>query len=145
MSAFGGSGWPPGRSGSSRASSSDVPHGDWASRIHLSVKDSHDALSPRGHIALMGDEHDRATLIVQLREESEDIRAGVGVEVAARLVGQDERRIGDECPRNGDTLLLATRELTGTVVDAVTQTDALQSDHGALLAFGASYAGVAQG
>src|SRR5262249_11202334 len=49
----------------------------------------------------------------QLLEESHDLEAGARVEVAGRLVGQDDLGRGDERARDGDALLLAARELVG--------------------------------
>ena len=45
----------------------------------------------------------------------EDLAAGRVVEVAGRLVGEQEGRPGDEGPGDGDALLLAGRQLVGLV------------------------------
>jgi len=46
---------------------------------------------------------------------------------------------------HSDALLLAARELTGPVVDAVTKVDALEGADGTLPALGSAHARVAQG
>ena len=50
----------------------------------------------------------------------------MAVEVAGRLVGQDECGLGDERTGDGDALLLAARELGRLMVDPVAQTEPLQ-------------------
>ena len=44
----------------------------------------------------------------------------MGVEVAGRLVGEDERRPGGDRPRGSDPLLLAARQLGGPVGEPIT-------------------------
>ena len=62
----------------------------------------------------------------QLLEQRHHLDAGLGVEVAGRLVGQDHLRLGDQRARDGDALLLAARHLVRVVVDALAEPDALQ-------------------
>ena len=50
---------------------------------------------------------------VELPQQREDRLPRLRVEVAGRLVGQDESRLGHERPRDGDALLLAAGELGG--------------------------------
>src|SRR4029453_9157110 len=56
----------------------------------------------------------------------EDLGSGLGIEVARRLVREDNRRPDNECPCDRNTLTLAARQLRGGVVEAVTETDPLQ-------------------
>ena len=72
-----------------------------------------------------GDEHRRAAR-VDLAEQVHDLERQVGIEVAGRLVGEDELRIVDERARDRDALLLAARQLLGKRVHAVLQPDPLQ-------------------
>ena len=51
-------------------------------------------------------------------EHVHDVRAVAAVEVARRLVGEDQRRIVDERARDRDALLLAARELVGVLLRA---------------------------
>ena len=64
-------------------------------------------LGAGGDLGVVGDEHDRPSARVELAEDGQHVGAGAAVEVAGRLVGEDERRLGDERPGDGDTLLLA--------------------------------------
>ena len=43
------------------------------------------------------------------------------VEVAGRLVGEDDLRLTSECTRGGDALLLPSGELIGAVLEPVTE------------------------
>ena len=47
-----------------------------------------------GDVLLVGDEDDRLALGVEFVEEGHDLRAGPAVEVARRLVGEQDRRAG---------------------------------------------------
>src|SRR5579885_11638 len=60
--------------------------------------------------AVLGDER---------AEEPDDLPAGLAVEVAGGLVGEDEPWPEDERPRDRDPLLLAAGELVGTVIRAI--------------------------
>ena len=51
---------------------------------------------------------------------------GARVEVAGRLVGQEDGRVGDERAGDGDALLLAAGELRGVVAFAAGQADVVQ-------------------
>jgi hypothetical protein len=58
-------------------------------------------------------------------EQLEDLAARLRVEVAGRLVGEDDRRLRHERARDRDTLLLAARKLGGPVRQAVVEADPL--------------------
>ena len=61
-----------------------------------------------------------------LAKQVHDLERQVGIEIAGRLVGEDELRIVDERARDGDPLLLASRQFLGQGVHAVLQTDPLE-------------------
>ena len=63
---------------------------------------------------------------VERAEDAHDLGAGVAVEVAGRLVGQDERRARDQRPGDRDALLLAAGELGRLVVEPVAEPDPLE-------------------
>ena len=63
---------------------------------------------------------------MELVEQGHDLTGRHRVEVARRLVGQDQVGVGHECACDGHPLLLATRELARAVVDAVAEPDAVQ-------------------
>ena len=71
---------------------------------------------------------------MQFGEQAEDILGGGGIQVSGGLVGEDHRRLRHQCPGDGHALLLATGELTRSVVDAVTEPDSAQRLDGARLA-----------
>ena len=76
------------------------------------VADRHAAVHARGDLHVVGgDHHGQAGRADQLRERVEHVVGGVRVEIAGRLVGQQEaRRIGDRA-RDRDPLLLAAGKL----------------------------------
>ena len=58
----------------------------------------------------------------------EDLGAGARVEVAGRLVGEDDLRPAGQRTGDGDTLLLATGQLRRSVLDAVAETDGVDDE-----------------
>ena len=72
-----------------------------------------------GDVGLVRHEHDGdAALDVQPLKDAHHLDAGARIEVAGRLVRQQQRRVVDERARDGDALLLAARELVRMMVDA---------------------------
>ena len=63
---------------------------------------------------------------MELAEERGDLGAGVAVEVAGRLVGEDQGGFSDERPCHRDALLLAAAQLGRLMVDPVAQTESLE-------------------
>ena len=73
---------------------------------------------------VVGDHHDRLLeLAVELLEQVEDLLGAVAVEVAGRLVGDEQVRVGHDRPGDRHALLLAAGELPGIVVLASFQAD----------------------
>ena len=79
----------------------------------------HDAVRALGDVLLVSDDHDRSALRCQLVEDREDLVGRLAVEVSGRLVGEDERRVGDQGAGDRDALLLPTRQLLRPVIRAV--------------------------
>ena len=80
------------------------------------VGEVEDAVGDRRGSRLVGDHHDRlAELLDGVPEQLEDLAARLRVEVARRLVREHDGRLRDERPRDRDALLLAARELRGSV------------------------------
>src|SRR6478672_11039417 len=70
-----------------------------------------DAVRVAGDFSLVCDEDDRDVfLAVEFAKHQQDLVAGVRIEVARRLVGEQKWWIVDEGPGDGDALLLAARE-----------------------------------
>ena len=77
-----------------------------------------------------------AEVVLELAQQRED-RLGVArVEIAGRLVGDDQIGIGDDGARDGDALLLAARERARVVVEPLVEADDAQRGLGALQALG---------
>ena len=73
-----------------------------------------------------------AELAVEAGEHGEDIFGRGGVEVAGRLVGQDQVGISHDGARDSDALFLTTGKLLGQVAQAIAQADQFQSGFGVL-------------
>ncbi len=72
------------------------------------------------------DDQCRAVARMQIDQQIEDGRTRDGVEVAGRLVREQQRWIDDERSRNRDSLLLATGELRWQRIAAVAKTHLLK-------------------
>ena len=57
--------------------------------------------------------------LLSVSSSVEDLLGALRVEVAGRLVGDEERRVGDDGARDRDALLLSARELARIVLRAV--------------------------
>ena len=79
-----------------------------------------------GDVGFVRDEHDGVARFVQALEERHDLDAGLRVEVAGRLVGEQDRRVVDERARDRHALTLAAGQLVRPVVLAVAQLDLLE-------------------
>jgi len=95
-----------------------------------SVAHDHCALRHRSDLRVVRDDDDRAALLVEVTQDREHIAAGDRVEVACRLVGEDEVRVGDEGSSDRDSLLLAARQLRRSVVDAIAEADLVERVQG---------------
>ena len=94
--------------------------------VDAAVLHADDPLGVAGHALLVGDQDDRLPFRVELIEQGQDVLAGLAVEVAGRLIGQQDAGIADQGAGDGDPLLLAAGELVGTVLDPVAQAHALE-------------------
>ena len=83
-------------------------------------------------IPVMGDEDQSpASFTACAREKPGDLTCILIVEVANRLVGEDERGIIDQSPGNRDTLLLAPAQFRRPVPGAIAKTDRVEKLTGA--------------
>ena len=74
----------------------------------------------------MGDHDDGGPVRVQLGQQLQDAGPGGAVQVAGRLVGEDDGRPAHDGPGDRDALALAAGQLGWPVPEPVTEPDALQ-------------------
>ena len=110
----------------------------------LPVDDVHHALCKGSDVHVVGDHDDGAALLVQLLEQGHHLPAGLLIQRAGGLVGQQDRGVAHQRPGDGHALLLAAGELVGVVVHAVGKAHALQHLLRALLALAGRHARVDQ-
>ena len=88
-----------------------------------------------GRMRIVRHHHDRlAVLAVERLEQVEDLVAGLAIEIARRLVAEQQRRIGDDRARDADALLLAAGELPRIVIHRAREADDAQRHLHALAA-----------
>ena len=114
-----------------RARSRDPSVGPPERRIRVAVpvcdttrpsRSAIDDVGDGGQLRIVRHEHERrAARPVHLEQQVDDVAARRAVEVAGRLVGQQDRRVVRERPRDRHALLLAARELRRVVMAAVRQ------------------------
>src|SRR2546422_2369841 len=90
------------------------------------VAQSHDPRGARGDIGFVRDHHDGLTLRVQVGEDLHDLLTRGRVEVAGRLVGEQDAGVVHQCSRDGHALALAARQLVRLVLHPVPEPHALQ-------------------
>jgi hypothetical protein len=95
------------------------------------VADGDDAVGVFGDVGLVGDEDDGVALGVEFVEEGHDLVAGLGVEVAGGLVGEDDGGLVDQGAGDGDALALAAGELVWFVHHAGAEADGFEDVFGA--------------
>src|SRR5207247_3479844 len=75
--------------------------------------------------AVGDDDEDALPLAMKLQDERRDVIRGRAIEIAGRLVAQQQARFADEGACDGHSLALATRELAGSMIDARSEADLL--------------------
>src|SRR5512133_1583102 len=75
------------------------------------VPDRHHAPCPSRQPEVVCDVEDGLALVVEPLQQLEHLRCRLGVEVAGRLVADDQLWVRSECPCDRDTLLFAARQL----------------------------------
>ena len=76
---------------------------------------------------VVGDEHNGIALPVQVMEDIDDFPAGLGVQSAGGLVGQNQFGPGHDGPGNGHALLLTAGKLRGQVLGPLIEIYLFQS------------------
>src|SRR5579859_3257717 len=108
------------------------------------VAEADDALGVGGHLGFVGDQDHGPPLAVELAEDLHDLGRRGRVEVAGRLVGQDQSRVGGDGPGDRRPLLLASGHLVGKVVETIAQADRLEGGGGPLAPFAGSDTGIGE-
>src|SRR5581483_3482990 len=95
-----------------------------------------DALGACGGARIVRYQQDRlAQAFLQLGHEIENLLGRMGIEIARRLIGDNQGRVGDDGTGNADTLLLAAGKLPGTMMQPIAQPDQVQSGQHLLAPF----------
>src|SRR5262245_12486208 len=101
--------------------------GDFLIVHNPAVAEHHRALGVLGDVLLVRDQDDSLAVVVESLKDRHDLFRRLRVEVAGRLVGQDQLRVVDQSPRDRDALLLAARELARMVILAAFEADDRQA------------------
>src|SRR5262249_52844189 len=75
--------------------------------LEQAVVDFYLPLGEAGNREIVRHDHDRVALAMQLREELQNLVAGLGIERPGRLVGEQERRVVGQSARDRDPLPLS--------------------------------------
>ena len=76
--------------------------------VNATVADGHGTVGLGGDAGVVCDKHDGFAALLELVEGFHDERSRGGVQVARRLVGQNDGWIVDKGARDGDTLIMDT-------------------------------------
>src|SRR6266508_2638310 len=90
------------------------------------VGDDHGAADALGQVHVVRHDHNRLATAYELLEQLEDRARGFGVEVASRLVGDQDRRVVGQRTSDRHTLLLAARDGGGQLVRLLCHLDLRQ-------------------
>ncbi len=97
----------------------------------LSVLHMNDTIGLSGEFVVMRDNDERrSACLIQGAHQSEQSVPAMRVQVAGRLIGQDQVRTLHQCTRHRDPLLFAARQLSGLVLKAMPQSDFRQKGCG---------------
>ena len=101
------------------------------------VAEADDACPVLGDVVLVRDQQDGDALLgIQALKDAHHFDARSRVEVAGRLVGENQRRLIDQRARNRDALLLPARQLIRMMVRALAEAHRFQRGHGARVPLG---------
>ncbi len=100
-----------------------VGHGENFLIGNLAVMQLDSAIGQAGHDGIVRDHHDGAALAVQFSQQAQNDFFVDRVQIARRLVGQNDFGIVDQGARDANPLLLATGKLRGQVMGPLFQAD----------------------
>ncbi len=102
------------------------------------VDDADRSVRIRGHRGVVGDQEHGDARCVELLEHLQNFDARVRIQIARRLVGQEQRRLVHQRPCDRYALLLPAGHLRRHVLDPIAESHAVQELACALLRFGRS-------
>src|SRR5438128_495999 len=88
-----------------------------------------------GHHRAVGDNNDGRAIAMEISQELDDRDAGGTVEIAGRLIREDDLGPADDRASDGGPLALATRKLRRSMHQPMTEADPLQGNSGTAPAF----------
>lgn len=92
--------------------------------LNGAIRDDQSPVAGLGEFAVVGDDDEGGSDAVGKAEEvAHDLGSIAGVEIAGRLVGEDDLGLVGEGARDGNPLLLSPTELGRQVVEALAETD----------------------
>src|SRR5665213_692588 len=106
---------------------------------HPTIAHDHTAPAVGGDVELVSHHDHGDTRIIQRLEQPHDLNAGARIEVASRLIREQQVRAVHERAGDGDALLLATGELARSVVEPRPQAHLLERLAGATMAIAQGY------
>jgi hypothetical protein len=92
----------------------------------FAIEKAHLALGMRRDIRLVRDQHDGDAVRVEFSEQAHDFLAGMAVEIAGRLIGQNQPWCVDQCAGNRHALLLAAGNPVGQGFGILAQPDPVE-------------------
>jgi hypothetical protein len=93
----------------------------------------HDAIGGVAYGRIVGDHDDGVAFGMEITQQGHDPLLVVLVEIAGRLVGEDDLGLIDQGAGNTDALLLAARELSGQMVKPMAKADPIEGVTGLTL------------
>ena len=119
----------------------------WAALLvsHPPIAELDHAASVRGIPFRVGHLHNRRPGVVERLEQIHDLRPLTRVKIARGLIGQDDRRAGDEGPRHADQLLLTAGELAGIEILLPHDLKPIERVRDETLPLGAAHIAIRQG
>src|SRR5437867_741966 len=115
-----------------------------STRSQAAATQREDGVGAEGGVRTMADDDDGATGARPVAQRFQDHAAVDVIEIAGWLVGEQEGRVVEYGPAEGDALLLAPRELGRVMVAALGHAEALEQLHRAAAPLGVHARGVAR-
>jgi hypothetical protein len=107
---------------------------------------SENSVGSSGVVEIVSDHQESLLAFIdEPAQKIHDLAALDTIEVAGRFVGEEDDRLDDNRPGDGNALLFAAGELLGPVPATMAQSDCLQGSFGEVPRFGARPAGDGQG